>query len=245
MPQAGAATGLALAVASWSAQALAYRPFDSTDADVARPGELEFEIGPVGYLREEGERFWVAPAIIANAGILDRWELVLEGRNRVRAESTPGEPRDELGDAALSVKTMLREGSMQDKSGLSVASEVGTLLPATEPETGVGASGAIIVSHRSEIGAAHLNGGVFVGRTHHPGAFTGLILEGPFAWHVRPVAEGFLEREFAVTTIRSGLVGFIWKARDNLSFDGAVRVGQAFDERLLEVRAGLTWAFEP
>jgi hypothetical protein len=239
-----APVGLALGVALLSAPALAYRPFDSTDADVAKVGELEFEIGPIGYLREEQDRFVVAPAIIANAGILERWELVLEGRNRIRTPAVAGEPRDELGDTALSLKTLLREGSMQEGSGLSVASEIGTLLPTMEPETGFGATGALIVSHRTGLGAAHLNGGAFLGRTHHPGVFSGLILEGPLSWPVRPVVEGFFEREFTVTTTASALVGFIYKASHNLSFDGAFREGRSFDMRLVEVRAGLTWAFE-
>lgn len=239
-----AGLGVALGVALSSARASAYRPFDSTDANVAKPRELEFEIGPAGYLREQHDHFVVAPAIIANAGILEGCELVLEGKNRIRTTSTPGEPHDELGDAALSLKAMLREGSLQDKSGLSVATEVGALLPATGPDTGFGASAALIVSQRAEIGAAHLNGGLFLGRTHHPGTFAGLILEGPFDWPVRPVVEGFFEREFEVETIRTGLIGFIWKARDNLSFDGAVRAGQAADTTLVEVRAGLTWGFE-
>jgi hypothetical protein len=239
-----AGTGVALCAVSWSLTALAYRPFDSTDADVAKKGELEFEIGPVGYLQEAQDRFVVAPALIANAGIFAGWELVLEAKNRIRTAATPEEPQDEVGDAALSLKAMLREGSMQDGSGLSVATEFGALLPAAEPEAGFGATGALIVSQRSRIGAAHWNGGLFLGRTHHPGTFTGLILEGPFAWPVRPVLEGFFEREFEVTTIGTGLVGFIWKARDDLSFDGALRGGQAFGERLVEVRAGLTWAFE-
>src|SRR5262249_44231868 len=133
---------------------------------------------------------------------------------------------------------------LQDRSGLSVATEVGSLLPETGPDTGFGASAALIVSQRAGIGAAHLNGGAFLGRTHHPGAFAGLILEGPFEWPVRPVVEGFFEREFEVETIGTGLVGFIWRAKDNLSFDGAFRAGQAADATLVEVRAGLTWGFE-
>jgi hypothetical protein len=37
---------VALVLAALSGSALAYRPFDSTDADVARPGEFELELGP-------------------------------------------------------------------------------------------------------------------------------------------------------------------------------------------------------
>ncbi len=229
---------------SWPARALAYRPFDSTDADVAKTGELEIELGPAGYLREDGDRFLVAPAIILNAGVFDRWELVLEGRDRIRVDRAPGEPRLELGDAALSMKGLLREGSLQDQPGLSVATEISALLPATEAETGLGASAALVVSERCRVGAAHLNAGTFLSRNHRAGAFAGLIVEGPHAWPIRPVAEAFFEREIDVTPTDSGLLGVIWPARDNLSFDAAVRVGRAFDTRLVEARAGLTWAFE-
>src|SRR5437868_3358576 len=147
--------GALLVVASWSGRALAYRPFDSTDADVAKTGELEFEIGPAGYLRENQDRFFVAPAIIANAGVLERWELVLEGRNRIRLDPAPGEARDELGDTALSVKGILREGGLQDRTGISVGTEIRTLLPTTEPETGFGASAALIASQRYDWATAH------------------------------------------------------------------------------------------
>jgi len=47
---------------------------------------------------------------------------------------------------------------------------------------------------------------------------------------VRPVIEGFFEREFNVEAIETGRVGFIWKARENLSFDGAFRGGRASGE---------------
>ncbi len=41
---------LALLIVFASNDARAYRPFDGTDADVAAKGELELEIGPLGYL---------------------------------------------------------------------------------------------------------------------------------------------------------------------------------------------------
>ena len=131
---------------------------------------------------------------------------------------------------------------MQDRIGISLATEIGTLLPTTEPETGFGASAAVIASERYDWTTAHLNAGVFLSRTHHLGALAGLIIEGPFAWPVRPVIEGFFEREFDVATTASGLLGFIGRASDNLSFDGAVRLGRASDAKLVELRAGLTWA---
>src|SRR6267142_1022617 len=48
--------------------ALALRPYDSTDADVAKQGEFELELGPVGWRREGSKRIAVAPAVIGNFG---------------------------------------------------------------------------------------------------------------------------------------------------------------------------------
>src|SRR5262245_38760528 len=78
--------------------AFAYRPFDGTDADVADPSEVELEIGPIGYVRAGSRNFLVAPALIANYGVVERWELVLEGRHQLLLGDTNGEPRSSLTD---------------------------------------------------------------------------------------------------------------------------------------------------
>ena len=43
---------LVLCLLPLSEPALALRPYDSTDADVAKQGEFELELGPVGRRRE-------------------------------------------------------------------------------------------------------------------------------------------------------------------------------------------------
>jgi len=127
----------------------AYRPFDGTDAAVAERGVLEVELGPAGLLRLGPDRFLVAPALIANLGFADRWELVLEGRQHLLLGSAPpDEPRSRLVDTAVSVKSVLREGALQDRRGPSVAAEVGVLLPTVNDEPGIGAQAAGIVSQR-------------------------------------------------------------------------------------------------
>ena len=72
--------GLCLMVVS--ASAWAYRPFDSTDADVDQAGEFELELGPVGSLRDGANKYWVAPAVVANFGVKDGYELVLQGQRQ-------------------------------------------------------------------------------------------------------------------------------------------------------------------
>ena len=62
------ALGFAAAAVLFVVQAAhAYRPFDTTDAAVAHAGELEFEIGPVGYLRTGSAPFLVAPSAVVRS----------------------------------------------------------------------------------------------------------------------------------------------------------------------------------
>jgi len=60
--------------------ALAYRPFDGTDAAVADPGEMEVELQPAGGKSSGGQKTLIAPATVLNYGFAKGWEAVLEGR---------------------------------------------------------------------------------------------------------------------------------------------------------------------
>jgi hypothetical protein len=95
---AGAA---AAAITAWPAAALAYRPFDTTDAAVSEKGEVEPEVGPLHWLRAEGETLLIAPALVANFGVVERWELVLEGKHVRRLNTGTTEGRSALVDTAL------------------------------------------------------------------------------------------------------------------------------------------------
>lgn len=239
-----ATVGLLVASAiSWPSTARAYRPFDSTDAAVAARGDVELELGPLGYLVQGHDKALVAPSVTLNWGFAERWELVLEGRHFVRLGSDIQEPRLRVEDTALSIKHVLREGSLQQKPGLSVATELGALLPTLDGQPGVGAEWAVIVSQRWTDLTVHVNGAAAWTRAHEPGAFGGLILEGHDAWVVRPVAEAFVETERGAPTTVSGLVGAIWRVREGLSFDAAVRLARAAGLDTTELRLGLTWGF--
>ena len=224
-------------------QVLAYRPFDSTDADVARAGEFELELGPLQWLRKGSKQFIQAPAVIANIGFSRDHELVIEGRHEVARNPQSDEPRSALVDNGAFIKQVLRRGVLQDEAGPSIAAEYGLLLPSVHGERGTGFSLAGIVSQRWEAGTVHLNGVIARTREHEPDVFTGVILEGPYSWDVRPVAEFFSEHATGSATVRSRLVGAIWRVRDGLSFDVGVRSAQAAGEAIHEFRLGLTWAF--
>lgn len=237
------ATWIALGL-GWPLSARAYRPFDSTDAAVAAKGELELEFGPLGFVKEGSDRFLVAPGVIFNWGFADRLELVLEGRNFLQLGENITGPRVSLEDSALSLKGVLREGSLQDKTGVSIASETSVLLPTIDGDSGgVGAQETIIVSQRWPDLTVHLNGALAWTRAHRLGVFAGAIFEVHDTWAVRPVAEVFVEGEHDVPTIVSGLVGAIWRVRDGLSFDAGLRLARAGGVNTTEIRAGLTWAF--
>jgi len=223
----------------------AYRPFDGTDAAVAERGVLEVELGPAGLLRLGPDRFLVAPALIANLGFADRWELVLEGRQHLLLGSAPpDEPRSRLVDTAVSVKSVLREGALQDRRGPSVAAEVGVLLPTVNDEPGIGAQAAGIVSQRFGPVTAHFNAAAALARAKRLDLIGSVILEGPWSWSVRPVFEVFSQLEGAERATFSALAGLIWPWSDSLAFDTALRLGRASGQPLLEARLGLTFSLD-
>jgi hypothetical protein len=228
---------------AYSGLALAYRPFDSTDADVAHAGEAEIELGPVQWLREGSQRFLQVPAVVANFGFSRDRELVVEGRHEVARDPEPGESRSSLVDNAVSIKQVLRRGVLQDETGPSVASEYGVLLPGVNTQHGTGLSLAGIVSQRSQLGTVHLNAVLARTREHESAVFLGTILEGPYTWRVRPVAEVFTDHTTGSPHANSGLLGAIWRVRDGLSFDAGLRYAQQGSETIHEFRLGLTWAF--
>lgn len=226
-----------------SGPALALRPYDSTDADVAKQGEFELELGPVGRRREDSKRIEVAPAVVGNFGLAGDRELVIQGQREVALDRGPGEPRSAIVDNGVFIKQVLRQGALQDASGPSVATEYGLLLPSVRGEKGTGFSVAGIVSQRSDAVSVHFNAVLEWTREHEPGLFLGAILEGPRAWTVRPVAEVFGEQASGSPRTTSGLVGAIWRYREGLSFDVGIRKAHDGSETVRDLRLGLTWTF--
>jgi hypothetical protein len=234
-----AALPIILVVAACAGPAFAYRPFDGTDAAVAAPGELEVELQPTGVQQEQGTRTLIAPWTVLNIGLGEEWEAVFEGRGETPL--FPSGPT-ELIDAGAFLKHVVIPGSLQNKTGPSVATEFGVLLPDSTGNSGIGASWAGIVSQRWDWGTVHLNVETLLTREHRAEVFVGSILEGPASWKVRPVAEVFYEREFGLEETVSGLVGLIWQVSDKLSFDVAYRHALTNGHSIDEIRAGLTFA---
>jgi hypothetical protein len=229
-------------VSGWPGFAFAYRPFDSTDADVVEAGRFELELGPLGYLVSHDQRGLFAPSAILNWGFAPRWELVLQGRNLFLIDAKT-EPSPKLIETGLFLKGVLRKGALQDGTGLSIATEIGPLLPTLNDEPGVGASGALIVSQRWPAATVHLNGQVEWSRAHNLDLFGSVILEGPYQWPVRPVSEFFIDKEFGGARQVSGLFGAIWRLAESFALDAAVRAARKEQLDVVELRAGLTWSF--
>ena len=229
-----------LLVVGWPWRALAYRPFDQTDADVAEPEEVEVELGPIQFLHEPGHSELV-PGFVLNVGVADRLEAVLDGQAGIGLGSVPANERRWAFEPALLLKAVLREGALQDKLGPSIALEAGILLPSVPAFTGTGASLALIASQRWSAALMHVN---VMAERSRDGAFdllAGTIVEGPMTWIVRPVVEAWIARaEHGITS--SLLGGAIWRVRTGLSLDGAVRVASMPERLAFEVRLGLTWA---
>jgi hypothetical protein len=123
--RAAAAVALVL-LCALPVDASAYRPYDCTDADVAEPYEWEFEMQALGYDQAARSRYFVAGAVL-NYGLLPRVELVLQGFNFVPYDTQPGP--DKLTETDLFAKVVWRQGCLQMKSGASISTETGALLP--------------------------------------------------------------------------------------------------------------------
>jgi hypothetical protein len=220
--------------------ASAYRPFDGTDAAVADKDKMEIELQPAGLFKDASGKTLIAPAARFNYGYTENWEAVLEGQ--FENPLSPSGPAS-LRAAGAFLKGVLREGSLQNKTGPSIATEFGVLLPDSQGPSQFGASFAGIVSQRWDWGAIHLNGVAELTREHRADLFAGVIIEGPSKWTVRPVAEVFYEKEFGRSETVSGLIGLIWQVREDLSFDVGLRHAVTDGHPVNELRAGMSVAF--
>jgi hypothetical protein len=231
-----AAASFGICAIAWPFPAAAYRPFDGTDAAVADVGEVEIEFQPIGAIRS-GPTNGLSYAIF-NYGFADRWELVLQGT----AQPLP----DTVGPLSVAngafLKYVVQPGVLQDKSGPSIATEFGPLLPPAGG-SGVGFGWTGIVSQRWDWGTTHLNVATNLTPDQHGELFFDAIIEGPSKWKVRPVFEIYSDSVINQTQTYSALAGAIWQVNDKLSFDAAVRYALVNGRPVQELRAGLTFGF--
>lgn len=226
-----------------AAPAPAQRPFDGTDAGVVARGDLELELGPVGFVDDDGSDLLVLPDLGVSVGLPRDWEIAVQGRGLAPLERSVEERRYRLVDLGVTAKRVLRRGSLQRGAGPSLAVELGLLLPPVHDEPGFGAAATGAVSHRFAHGAAHLNASATYTRDETWVLGVGVMLEGPSRFGLRPVAEATLSREIDEATPVSGLAGLRWEPRADLVLDLGFRYAREDGQDQREWRAGLTWTW--
>jgi hypothetical protein len=205
-----------LASSAWG-----YRPFVSTDAAVAERAKMEIELGYFTLARTQGENTFLTPQVVVNYGFAQNLELVGEA-----GVEKPPDAGPQLVDPGLFLKAVVKEGVLQEKEGVSVAVEMGPLLPSTRPgERRLGFEGIGIMSHRVSPFTFHLNVGGGVAREGtRPFAVWGLITEFPVVPQVRLVGEVNGESVHGQAANNSALLGVLWQSplRD-VVFDAGIR----------------------
>jgi hypothetical protein len=216
----------------------AYRPFVSTDAAVADQKEVEVELGYFNLARTGRENTFTIPSLVLNYGVAENWEIVGEF-------GLEGSPTFEVTDPGLFLKGVLKEGILQEKSGLSVAIEAGPLLPSTLPhERGVGLEAIGIVSGRISPFTVHVNGGGGVDRDDaRPFGLWGVIGELAVAPKFRFVGEVNGESTRGELPNNSALLGFIWQPASAVFLDAGVRHGISRAAPDWQFTLGLTFSF--
>jgi hypothetical protein len=145
----------------------------------------------------------------------------------------------------LFVKTVVRDGVLQDRSGASVAIEAGVLLPSTAAgERRAGFAGLAIVSVTAGPVLIHVNGGGGVSR-EAPSAFPiwGVIGELPITETLRVAGEINGESVENDVAGASALLGTIWDVPGHpLTVDAGVRCGLTSAADDWAVTLGFTYA---
>jgi hypothetical protein len=235
------ATAIVAVAVTGASDARAYRPFDGTDADVAELHDVEIEIGPAGYYRQGHDRDFVSGGVL-NFGFARTFELVLQGFAYLQNDASSPVSR-KFTDTGAFVKHVWRDGCLQGTGGPSFATEIGPLLPTVNDARGFGAYvGGILSTCLGDSLIIHWNAEVQVLRaTYDLDVFGGAILEPPPSkFAVRPVAEVFVEHDFGGIQTYSGLAGLIWRVREKLSVDVAVRGAIIEQQKVSEVRTGFS-----
>lgn len=232
---------LPLAIFLVGGSAQAYRPFDGTDAAVGDVGQLALEIGAIQLHWSEGEGVY-APALGLNFGFAERLEAVVDLQQSAALESRASESRVQNLDSAVILKWLLVEGTIQERTGVSVAIEAGVRPPEMNGDEGFGAGVTAAVGYRWDAATLHVNQSAGRSRLGNLILSSSLMLEGPNAWPVRPVAELFSEQELDDGASYAVLLGAIAIANDSLAFDLGGRFARDHEEPAFELRLGLTWS---
>jgi hypothetical protein len=231
---------LSSALAAGEAQA--YRPFDLTDADVAKHRNVEIELGPAEFIGVDSEHSLRAPNFSINYGMSAGRELTFEGAHHVAFKPAEGEPRSQFEDVAIAMKQVVRRGRLQDVPGPSIAMENEVLFPA-RGEKHLGGAATLIVSSVSTRGSTHFNvEGARLPEGRNAGS-VGMIFEASDKFGIAPAVELNVEAVNGGPPEHSVTAGLIYVPVEKTEYDLALRFARRGDEKIFELRAGLTWQF--
>lgn len=218
----------------------AMRPFDGTDAAVPEEGEFELELGPSYGVAARSQQ-WTMPGAGFNFGIASDWELSVDVRD-VGGIDRAGTEAATSFESELHLKSIVRRGCLQGRTGPSIAAEFGTFIPGEDASRASAGGVSLIVSEELDLLTLHLNLEVARDSTATSTVTSSLIISGPDALRLRPVAELSTQHELGRSNTYGALAGAILQATDVASFDAAFR-GTLTDggEAGAEVRLGLTW----
>lgn len=218
--------------------AWAYRPYDSTDADVADDDEVEIEFGwqETDFDRESAN----GGRVVFNLGIGRDREMVIEG-GWVHMRSSSGDSSSAIEGVGAFLKQIHRRGSLQGESGFSLASECGFRLPTRSEEIGAGGECLLVASHEISALAIHINAGLAYETDHRWSRSVGLIIEGAGARRLKPGIEVLHEQSEGSHSELWVLAGMTWAASDAYAFDFAHRWAIQPSTDSYEWRLGLTW----
>ena len=232
----------ALSITLIVGSAHAYRPFDLTDAEVAKRHNFEIELGPAEFVSVDADHSLRLPNLSINYGLATGRELTLEGANSFALQSTPGEPRAQREDLEMSMKQVLRRGSLQDAPGPSLAIE-GALLVPNRDQQHLGGSANFILSSQSKLGASHfdLEGGRLPeGRN---ACSAGVIFEASDRFGLAPGIELKIEGVDGGAPEHSAILGLIYVPGEQAEYDVALRFAHSGDQEIFEIRCGFTFQF--
>lgn len=235
---------LALGGLFLSSASHALRPFESTDADVVDPGEIELEAG-ILYEEQSHDRLWEAPTLVLNIGVLEETELVLEGVSAYKDDDSGTGWDRELTDTAAFVKRVWR----RSEDGLwSFATETGILFPNEEDDQGLDYEALAIFTWNAPAASVHFNGGVETerelgGANRDTILFWGVAAEMPLTDRLQLAAEINGEKHQRERPESRALVGCLWQCRENLLLDLAVFRGLTKESPDVGFTGGFTYSF--
>jgi hypothetical protein len=225
-----------------SLAAMAYRPFISTDADVAEKGFSEIEFGIMDFANHRGANTVAVPSLRYNLGFARDWEFTLEGEVQVYDSTRRRAPG--IIEPELAFKYVFLECPLQEaRSPLSLALELSALLPETRGHSGWGMESVLIGSWRTGDFTWHLNGGAEWRRESLEATLLwGLIVEHPIAEEWRVGIEVTGESARRATAENSALIGLLWEHR-KVTYDAGIRFGLSKAAPDVAFTLGLTFKF--